>query len=81
MSSFDRTPRSMCGHVSNNEHATSHHLTRLNVESADLIATCNKVAKRTIFYNITVILQYCRDKTIARSGDMYKDDLGINFGH
>ena len=27
----------MCGQVSNNEHATSHHLTRLN-----LIATCNK---------------------------------------
>ena len=41
VSSFDRTPHSMCGQVSNNEHATSHHLTRLNVEFADLIATCN----------------------------------------
>ena len=41
VSSFDRIPRSMCGQVSNNEHVTSHHLTRLNVEFADLIATCN----------------------------------------
>ena len=31
----------MCGQVSKNEHATFHHLTRLNVESAYLIATCN----------------------------------------
>ena len=37
----------------------------------------SKGAKRTIFYHITVILQYCRDKTIARSEDMYRDDLGI----
>ena len=29
------------------------------------------------FYHITVILQHCWDKTIARSGDMYKDALGI----
>ena len=36
----------------------------------------SKGAKRTIFYHITVILQYCWDKTIARSGDMYMDDLG-----
>ena len=34
-------------------------------------------AKWTIFYHITVILQYCGDKTIARSGDMYRDDSGI----
>ena len=34
-------------------------------------------AKRTIFYYITVILQYRWDKTIARSGDMYGEDLGI----
>ena len=37
----------------------------------------SKGAKRTIFYHITEILQYCLDKTIARSGDMYRDDLGI----
>ena len=37
----------------------------------------SKGAKRTIFYHITVILQYCWDKTIARSGDMYMDDSGI----
>ena len=42
VSSFNRTPRSMYGQVSNNEHVTPHHLTRLNVEFADLIATCNK---------------------------------------
>ena len=34
-------------------------------------------AKRTIFYHITVTLQYCWDEKIARSGDMYRDDLGI----
>ena len=44
MSSFDRTPRNRCGQVSNNEHATSHHLTRLNVEFADLIATCKTLS-------------------------------------
>ena len=37
----------------------------------------SKGAKWTIFYHITVILQYCWVKTIARSGDMYRDDLGI----
>ena len=37
----------------------------------------SKGAKRTIFYHITVILQYCLEKTIARSEDMYRDDLGI----
>ena len=37
----------------------------------------SKGAKRTIFYHITVILDYCWDKTIALSGDMYEDDLGI----
>ena len=34
-------------------------------------------AKRTKFYHITVILQYCWEKTTARSGDIYRDDLGI----
>ena len=34
-------------------------------------------AKRTIFYHISVILQYCLDKTVARSGDMYRDILGL----
>ena len=37
----------------------------------------SKGAKRTRFYHITIILQYCWDKTIARSGDMYGDDLDI----
>ena len=37
----------------------------------------SKGAKRKIFYYVTVILQYCWDKTIARSGDMYRDDLVI----
>ena len=40
----------------------------------------SKGAKRTIIIDhITVIMQYKYywDKTIARSGDMYKDDLGI----
>ena len=37
----------------------------------------SKGAKRTIFYHITKNLQYFLDKTIARSGDMYRDDLGI----
>ena len=36
-----------------------------------------KGAKRTIVYHIKVILQYCWDKTIARSRDMYRDDLSI----
>ena len=34
-------------------------------------------ARRKIFYNIAVILQYYLDKTIARSVDMYEDDSGI----
>ena len=37
----------------------------------------SKGAKRTKFYHISVILQYRWDKTIARSGDMYRDDSGI----
>ena len=37
----------------------------------------SKGAKRTIFYHITITLQYYVDKTIARSGDMYRDALGI----
>ena len=37
----------------------------------------SKGAKRTKFYHITVILQYCWDKTIARSGYMYSEDSGI----
>ena len=32
-----------------------------------------KVQKRRIFYDIAVILQYCWNKTIARSGDMCED--------
>ena len=32
--------------------------------------------KWTIFYHITVILQYYLDKTIERSGDMYRDYFG-----
>ena len=37
----------------------------------------SKGAKRTVIDHITVIMQYCWDKTIARNGDMYKDDSGI----
>ena len=37
----------------------------------------SKGAKWTNFYHITVILQYCWNKTIARSGDMYRDASGI----
>ena len=37
----------------------------------------SKGAKWTIFYRITVILQYCWDKTIARSGDINRDASGI----
>ena len=37
----------------------------------------SKGAKRTIIDHITVIMQYCWNKTIARSGDMYKDDSGV----
>ena len=37
----------------------------------------SKGAKRTIFYHITIILQYYWDKTIARIGDMHRDALGI----
>ena len=37
----------------------------------------SKGAKITIIDNIAVILQYCLDKTIALSGEMYKDDSGI----
>ena len=36
----------------------------------------SKGAKWTIFYHITIILQHYWDKTIARSGDMYRDALG-----
>ena len=39
----------------------------------------SKGAKWTIFYQIKVILQYCWNKTIARSRDMYRDASGI-FG-
>ena len=38
----------------------------------------SKGAKITKFYHITVILQYCWDKTIARSGDMYRDGSAIS---
>ena len=38
----------------------------------------SKGAKRTKFYHIAVILQYCWDKTIAWSGDMYRDDSCIS---
>ena len=51
VSSFDRTPRSMCSQVSNNEHATSHHLTRLNVEFAYLIATYNNFSRLLNYSN------------------------------
>ena len=37
----------------------------------------SKRAKWTIFYHITIILQYCWDKMTARSGDMFRDDSGI----
>ena len=37
----------------------------------------SKGAKGTIIDHITVIMQYCWDKIIARSGDMYKDDSGL----
>ena len=36
----------------------------------------SKGAKRTIIDHITVIMQYCWDKTIVRSWDMYRDDSG-----
>ena len=43
-------------------------------------ASCQvKGAKRTIFYHITVILQHFLNKTIARSGDMYRYDLGTSI--
>ena len=50
--------------------------TQLQIQTVQRLML-SKGAKRTIFYHITVILQYCWDKTIARSGDMYRDDLGI----
>ena len=34
-------------------------------------------AKKNKFYHISVILQYCWDKTIARSGGKYRDASGI----
>ena len=34
-------------------------------------------AIRRIFYHITVILQYCLDKTTARSGDVYENDSSM----
>ena len=37
----------------------------------------SKGAKRTIIDHITVIMQYSWNKTIARSGDIYKDDSGL----
>ena len=37
----------------------------------------SNAAKRTILYHITEFLQYFLDKTIAGSGDMYRDDFGI----
>ena len=46
-------------------HATSHHLTRLNVEFADLIATCNKFLVCSFIYN-NIILGRC---DIQCSGD------------
>ena len=36
-----------------------------------------KGANRTIFYHVTLILQYRWDKTIARGGNMYRDDFGL----
>ena len=38
----------------------------------------SKGAKRTKFYHITVLLQYYWNKTIARSGHVYRDDLGLS---
>ena len=43
LSSFGRTPCSRCSQVSNAVHMTSHHLTRMNVEFASLIATYNTI--------------------------------------
>ena len=47
----------------------------LQVHTIQRLMLC-KGAKRTIIDHITVIMQYCWDKTIERSGDMYKDDSG-----
>ena len=38
----------------------------------------SKGATKTIFYHITVILQYRWDNKIARSEDMYREDIGIS---
>ena len=48
----------------------------INVHTVQRLMS-SKGAKRTILYHITVIMPYCLDKTIARSGDMYRDDLDI----
>ena len=56
VSIFDRTLISMCNQVSNNEHATPRHLTRLNVEFADLIATCNKYICLAILHCIIILI-------------------------
>ena len=50
VSSFEPLAAGAVMQVSNNEHATSHHLTRPNVKFADLIATCN-IIKVTV--NVT----------------------------
>ena len=63
----------MYGQLSNNEQATSHHLTRLNVEFADLIATCNiiRCIVHTNYVNVTDIVISDSRSLILRANYKY----------
>ena len=58
---------------------SSHRMSSLRIHLLHTVQrlVLSKGAKRAKFYHITVILQYCWDKTIARGRDMYRDDSGI----
>ena len=59
------------------QHLYCHTLISTDIKFARTNVPLSKGAKRTKIDHITVIMQYFWDKTIARRGGMYKDDLGI----
>ena len=55
-------------------HITAAHLCAVTyMTEISLIVTLNNQFTLPYLHHITVVLQYCWDRTIARSGDMYED--------
>ena len=71
----------MCGQVSNNEYATSNHQTRLNVEFADLTATCNIGPLGQLVIKFDIILAHdmiAHQKRTSRQAEFRHDVLVYN---